>query len=93
MNEDKSSRYHRLQRRASIASTLLSVALLIAFVVSGASAGLRDYATSLAGASFVPTLAVYVVLLALLNEAIGLPFAFSVGKRGALGRFTLWQSR
>ena len=79
MNEDKSSRYHRLQRRASIASTVLTVALLIAFVVSGASAALRDYAASVAGASFVPTLVMYGVLLALLNEAIGLPFAFYQG--------------
>jgi len=79
VNEDKSSRYHRLQRRASIASTVLTVVLLIAFVVSGASAGLRDYAVSLTGASFVPSLVMYVVLLALLNEAIGLPFAFYQG--------------
>ena len=79
MNEDKSARYHRLRRRASIASTALGVAFLIGVIVSGASAALRDYATSLVGASFIPTLAVYVVLLALMNEAISLPFAFYEG--------------
>ena len=79
MNEDKSARYHRLRRRASIASTALGVAFLIGVIVSGASAALRDYATSLVGASFIPTLTVYVVLLALMNEAISLPFAFYEG--------------
>jgi STE24 endopeptidase len=75
VNEDKSARYHRLRRRASIASTALGVAFLLAFIVSGASAALRDYAASLAGASFLLTLAIYVVLLALMSEAISLPFA------------------
>ena len=79
MNEDKSARYHRLRRRASIAGMLVSVAFLIVFVWSGGSASLRGYAASLVGASFIPTLAMYVVLLALLNEAISLPFAFYEG--------------
>ena len=47
MNEDKSSRYHRLRRRASISGTALGIALLIAVVVTGASAALRDYAASM----------------------------------------------
>ena len=83
MNEDKSSRYHRLRRRASVASTILGVALLLALVVSGGSAALRDWAASLtgggAGHSFILTLGGYVVILALINEAIGLPLAFYQG--------------
>ena len=79
MNEDKSARYHRLRRRASIASTLVGVAFLILFVVSGASAALRGYAASQAGTSFVLALAIYVVLLALISEAISVPFAFYEG--------------
>ena len=79
MNEDKSARYHRLQRRASIASTVLGIAFLVALVLSGGSAALRAYASSLVGSSFLPTLVVYVVLLALINEAISLPFAFYQG--------------
>jgi hypothetical protein len=80
VNEDKSARYHRLRRRrASIAGTLVSVVFLIAFVWSGASASLRDVAASLVGATFIPTLVIYVVLLGLLNEAISLPFAFYEG--------------
>src|SRR2546428_769760 len=79
MNEDKSSRYHRLRRRASISSTALGIAFLVAFMVAGGSAALRAYAASMAGSSFVLTLALYVVLLALINEAISLPFAFYQG--------------
>ena len=79
MNEDKSARYHRLRRRASVVSTVLGIGLLVALVVSGGSAALRAYAASLAGSSFVLTLVIYVVLLALLNEAVSLPFAFYEG--------------
>src|SRR5258705_2321744 len=79
MNEDKSSRYHRLRRRASIASTVIGITFLAVFVVTGGSAAMRGYAESLAGSSFLITLAVYVVLLALINEAISLPFAFYQG--------------
>jgi STE24 endopeptidase len=79
MNEDKSARYHRLRRRASIASTVVGVAFLLAFVGLGASAALREYAVSLAGSSFIAMLVAYVVLLALLNEAISLPFSFYQG--------------
>jgi len=79
LNEDKSSRYHRLGRRASITSTVLGIGFLVAFVVTGGSAALRGSVESLAGSSFVITLALYVVLLALINEAISLPFAFYQG--------------
>lgn len=79
MNEDKSARYHRLRRRASVAGTLLGVLLLLGLVVSGASAALRDVAAALTGGSFLLTLTAYVVILALINEAIGLPFAFYQG--------------
>ena len=79
MNEDKSARYHRLRRSASIASTAIGVSFLIAFVASGASAGLRGYAQSFAGSSFTLALLIYVVLLAIFNEAISLPLAFYEG--------------
>ena len=79
MNEDKSARYHRLQRRASIMSTVVGVVFLIAFVVTGASGALRAYVESVVGTSFLVTVGLYVVLLALLNEAISLPFAFYQG--------------
>ena len=58
---------------------MLGIAFLVALVVSGASAALRAYAASLVGSSFLLTLVVYVVLLALINEAMSLPFAFYLG--------------
>ena len=58
---------------------MLGIAFLVALVVSGASAALRAYAASLVGSSFLLTLVVYVVLLALINEAMSLPFAFYQG--------------
>jgi len=79
MNEDKSSRYHRLRRRASVTSTIVGVVFLMALVGTGASAALRDIAESLTGGSFFFTLCGYVVILALINEAIGLPLAFYQG--------------
>jgi len=79
MNEDKASRYHRLQRRASLAGTALAAAFLLLLLVTGRSATLRDLAASMAGQSFVFTITGYVVLVALLSEAIQLPLAFYQG--------------
>jgi STE24 endopeptidase len=79
VNEDKASRYHRLQRRASLAGTALAAAFLLLLLVTGWSATLRDLAASMAGQSFVFTITGYVVLVALLSEAIQLPLAFYQG--------------
>ena len=79
MNEDKATRYHRLLRRAALSSTALGAAVLLLLVVTGGSAALRIEAARLAGQSFVLTLIVYVVLLALLAEAVQLPLAFYQG--------------
>lgn len=78
MNEEKSSRYHRLKRRSAVASGVVSAALLVVLLASGASAALRDAALSLAGGwpGGVGTVAVYVLVLALLQEAVALPIAF-----------------
>ena len=58
---------------------MLGIVFLIAFVMTGGSAALRTYAASAAGSSFVLTLGLYVLLLALINEVITLPFAFYQG--------------
>ena len=78
-NEDKASRYHRLRRGASFVGTALSGLLLLALLVSGGSAALRDVANSLTGGSFTLTVLVYVVLVGLLSEVVGLPLAFYTG--------------
>jgi STE24 endopeptidase len=79
MNEDKSSRYHRLRRRASVTSTILGVVFLVAFVWTRRLGGASRPATALAGGSFLLTICCYVVMLALINEAISVPLAFYQG--------------
>lgn len=70
-NEDKATRYHRLRRRASFASTALSALTLIILLVSGGSAALRD---ATAGVTVF-----YGAALLLLHEIIQLPLAFYQG--------------
>jgi STE24 endopeptidase len=78
VNEDKSSRFHRLKRRAAVVSLLLTSGLLMSLLWSGQSASIRDAAVVLGGGdpASPATIAVYVVFLAILNELIALPAAF-----------------
>jgi STE24 endopeptidase len=78
LNEDKSSRFHRLKRRAAVASVLLTIALFGGLLAAGMSVALRDRAGAVADGSPLspPTIAVYAFLLACLNEAIAFPIAF-----------------
>lgn len=48
MNEDKSSRYHRLRRRADLAGTAVAGVVLLALTASDAAIGLREVAASMA---------------------------------------------
>lgn len=50
MNEDKSTRYHRLRRRAAISGAILADLLLLVLVVSGASVRLREGLQAASGA-------------------------------------------
>lgn len=79
MNEDKATRYHRLRRRASLSETALAAAWLLLLLVTGWSTSLRDLAATMAGESFSLTVIGYVVLVALLSEALQLPLAFYQG--------------
>lgn len=76
MNETKAARYHRLKRRASIASVLWTVVLLTGLVAAGQHLQLRDVAER-----FLPVAPVvgYVVILSVLHEAGGLPLALYSG--------------
>jgi STE24 endopeptidase len=78
-NEDKATRYHRLQRRASVLATVLTVFVLVLLLVSGGSASIRHGVGTLAGQSFVLTVIGYVFALALLLEILQLPLAFYRG--------------
>jgi STE24 endopeptidase len=81
LNEDKSTRYHRLKRRISIASLGLSVLLLGGLTWTGASVGMRvmadAVATRVAGAGWVESAAVvvYVFFLSIINEIVSLPLS------------------
>jgi STE24 endopeptidase len=78
-NEDKATRYHRLQRRASIVSTVLTTVVLVVLLVSGASADIRSTLIAWLGPWFVVTVLGYVVVVGLLLEVAQLPLAFYRG--------------
>jgi STE24 endopeptidase len=73
MNEDKGARYHRLRRRASILSTAVAAAVLIALILTPASRLLAELTQG--------SIALYVIALAVLIEAVTLPLAFQIGWR------------
>jgi STE24 endopeptidase len=85
VNEEKATRYHRLKRRASVASLAWSVALLAGLLGTTLSVGLRTASQSVVGATgsaehaSALVVAVYVVFLVLLHEVGGLPLAFYSG--------------
>jgi STE24 endopeptidase len=76
VNEDKAARYHRLKRRASIASLVWSALLLGLLLVTGRHAALRDFVERAFPAA--PVLG-YVFCLSLMSETIGLPIGFYSG--------------
>lgn len=83
MNEDRAARYHRLSRTASVASVALGGLLLLALVLSGASASIRTWAADLSirtiatpGLARTTAIAIYAALLFGMTEAVALPLAF-----------------
>jgi STE24 endopeptidase len=84
VNEDKATRYHRSKRQASIVSFAWGVLLLAGLLASGFSVALRSVAESAAPArsshwSLPITVCIYVVLLTIVNEIVGLPLGFYSG--------------
>jgi STE24 endopeptidase len=79
MNEDKATRYHRLGRRAGILSTLWTGGLLFALLLTGTSAGLRDWITNLVGPNPTLVVVLYVLIVSLAFDAATLPFGFYRG--------------
>jgi STE24 endopeptidase len=78
-NEDKATRYHRLQRRASVLATVLTALVLAALLISGGSVAIRQTVGAWVGPSFIATVIGYVVVLALVIEILELPLAFYRG--------------
>ena len=84
MNEDKSTRYHRLRRRADLLGTAGAGVVLLALLVSGAGSQVRELAAAVssvisAGFDDAVTVAVYAVMLMILLQVIEAPFAFYQG--------------
>jgi STE24 endopeptidase len=75
VNEDKSARYHRLKRRAAVLSGGLTALVLGGLLLSGASVALAGAARSITGVS-AGAVAIYVALLALVQEATTFPIVF-----------------
>lgn len=77
-NEDKATRYHRLQRRASLLATVSGALLLLLLLVTGVSAAIRATVNTVTD-SFPLTVFGYVIVVFLLYEFIQLPFAYYQG--------------
>ena len=75
MNEDKSSRYHRLRRQASSIAAGASVALLAVSLVSGAAAHVGARVSDIAG-GWLAGAALYCLVLAIAVELIQFPLAW-----------------
>lgn len=96
MTEDKSTRYHRLRRRAELAEILWTALLLGTLVVSGAAGSLVAFALRASGDRRLVAVALLVVGIAMLHELIALPLAwfggFTLERRYGLSRqsFSSW---
>jgi STE24 endopeptidase len=85
MNEDRASRYHRLRRRAVVASAGGSGLWLLVLLLSRASAGLERWIAAWTSALRTPVadvlaIAVFVTLIAVSVDAVRLPFAVYRGR-------------
>lgn len=86
LNEDKSTRYHRLRRRADLLGTAAAGVVLLGLTVSGSAHRLRELAAALS--QWVPErlndavmVIVLTVLVVLILQIVELPFAFYQGHR------------
>ena len=78
-NEDKSARYHRLHRRATSLGAGVTALFFGLLILSGAGGALRDAVLRLTGASFFPSVVVYVCSLAIAHELLLAPLAYYRG--------------
>jgi STE24 endopeptidase len=78
-NEDKATHYHRLQRRAALAATVLGVAFLLAVSVTGTAASLGASLSASFGSSRILVAAAFAGLLLLAHELLSLPLAYYRG--------------
>jgi len=77
-NEDKATLYHRLQRRAALAATLLGVSFLVLVSVTGAASSLGASLEAALGSGTLAAASFAAVLL-LTHELLALPLAYYRG--------------
>lgn len=75
-NEDKSTKYHRLRRRADLLGTAIAGVVLLALSLSGSARAMRD---AVGGGEGALTVALLTLVLILLLQAIEFPFALYQG--------------
>ena len=83
MNEDKATRYHRLDRQACLLSLLCNTALLACLLASGGSGAMRDWAVAATIRTGFPSalrpaavVGLYAAFLVLLAEIVVLPLRY-----------------
>ena len=84
MNEDKSTRYHRLRRRADLSGTAVAGLLLFGLCLSGGAHRLRELAAAVAqwlpgGLEEGMTVVVMTILVVLILQIVEFPFAYYQG--------------
>ena len=84
LNEDKSTRYHRLRRRADLMGAAVAGVLLLAVLLSGGAHRLRELAAAIAqwapgGIEEGMTVVVLTIVLMIILQVVELPFAFYQG--------------
>lgn len=81
MNEDKSTVYHRLRRRADLLGTAIAGVVLLGLSLTDGARRLRDVSTAWAPAAFNEafTVVILTVLLVVILQVIELPIAFYQG--------------
>jgi STE24 endopeptidase len=96
VTEDKSTRYHRLKRRAELLDLGWSAALLVTLLVSGGATFLRDLARELAGSHAYLSIVIVASAIAALHGIISFPLSvfsgFVLERRYELSRqsFRAW---
>lgn len=82
MNEDKSTRYHRLRRRADLLGTAIAGVVLFGLTLTSGAVRLRDLAAALVGggeANEALTVVAVTALMVILLQAVEFPIAFYQG--------------
>lgn len=84
MNEDKSTKYHRLRRRADLVGTVAAGVVLLGLSLTGGAQRLRELSAAVTqwapgGFDEALTVAVLTLMIVLILQAIELPFAFYQG--------------